>query len=165
MYYGDSLTGTNASGVVAFDTVSVAGISIENQPFVAVDQTTNPTVRYDTAGIFGLSFPSGSEAHEALVVAESGQIITTDAFVSRTADYAPTLARIAMTNQLEMPMFSIELQRSTIDIGGGRGILTVGTLPDGVDNSSLTWVPIRLYNPAEGGMKPPAFAPDEVYPL
>lgn len=29
----------------------------------------------------------------------------------------------------------------------------------------LTWVPVRLYTPDEGGLHPPAFAPDEVYPL
>jgi len=68
-----------------------------------------------------------------------------------------------MTNELQAPMFSISLQRNTIDIGG-EGMLTVGKLPDGIDNSSLTWVPVRLYSEAEGGMTPPTFARDEVYP-
>jgi hypothetical protein len=53
------------------------------------------------------------------------------------------------------------LQTSTIDISG-NGQLSVGKLPDGVDNSSLTWVPVRLYTPAEGGQNPPSFAPNEV---
>lgn len=58
-------------------------------------------------------------------------------------------------------MSQITLQRNTIDIGGS-GLLTVGKLPEGIDNSSLTWVPVRLYNEQDGGMKPPRFAPGEV---
>uniref|UniRef100_A0A0W0F8B4 Peptidase A1 domain-containing protein n=1 Tax=Moniliophthora roreri TaxID=221103 RepID=A0A0W0F8B4_MONRR len=166
MRYGDSLTGTNATGAVAFDTATVAGVAITNQAFAAVDSTTNSVVQFGAAGIFGLSFPSGSDVQEALVVRESGPLTTTDAFVKSTWKYGPLLSRISMTNQLEKPMFSIELQRSTIDAGtGGDGMLTVGKLPDDVDENSLTWVPVRLYKPEEGGLRPPTFAPNEVYPF
>ena len=54
------------------------------------------------------------------------------------------------------------LQRDMIDVSGSNGALTIGKLPDGIDNSSLTWVPVRLYKPGDGGMNPPTFAPDEV---
>ena len=54
------------------------------------------------------------------------------------------------------------LQRDTIDVNGNNGALTIGKLPDSVDNSSLTWVPVRLYKPGDGGLSPPTFAPDEV---
>ena len=54
------------------------------------------------------------------------------------------------------------LQRDTIDVSENNGALTIGKLPDGVDNSSLTWVPVRLYKPEDGGLSPPTFAPDEV---
>lgn len=57
------------------------------------------------------------------------------------------------------------MQRDTVDIGGNAGALTIGKLPAGVDNSSITWVPVRLYEPANGGQDAPAFAPGEVYPL
>ncbi|EEB98652.1 hypothetical protein MPER_01805, partial [Moniliophthora perniciosa FA553] len=128
--------------------------------------TTNSVVQFGAAGIFGLSFPSGSDVQEALVTRESGPLTTTDAFVQSTWKYGPLLSRISMTNQLEKPMFSIELQRSTIDAGtGGDGMLTVGKLPDDVDENSLTWVPVRLYKPEEGGLRPPTFAPNEVYPF
>jgi hypothetical protein len=56
----------------------------------------------------------------------------------------------------------VMLQRDIIDVSGSNGSLTVGKLPDGIDNSSLTWVPVRLYGPADGGLNPPQFAPDEV---
>jgi hypothetical protein len=55
------------------------------------------------------------------------------------------------------------LQRDVIDVSGTNGALTVGKLPDGIDNSSLTWVPVRLYKPQDGGLNPPSFAPDEVF--
>ncbi len=54
------------------------------------------------------------------------------------------------------------LQRDIIDVSGSNGLLTVGKLPDGINNSSLTWVPVRLYKPEDGGLHPPQFAPDEV---
>lgn len=52
-----------------------------------------------------------------------------------------------------------------MDIGGNEGRLTIGGFPVGVDNSTVTWVPVRLYRPNEGGQYPPTFAPGEVYPL
>ncbi|KAK0457419.1 aspartic peptidase domain-containing protein [Desarmillaria tabescens] len=165
MNYGDSTTGTSASGPIAFETATIAGISITGQTFVAVNTTTNPTVKYGAAGIFGLGFPSGSKVQEAVVENTFGSVATTDDFVLATSDDGPLLSRIAMTNSLQAPMFSISLQRDTIDIGGGDGTLTVGKLPDGIDNSSLTWVPVRLYSASEGGLRPPSFAPDEVYPF
>lgn len=58
MRYGDSTTGSIASGPVVLDTVSIAGIAIDGQAFAAVDNTTNSAVRYGAAGIFGLGFPS-----------------------------------------------------------------------------------------------------------
>jgi len=70
-----------------------------------------------------------------------------------------------MSGSLEQPMFAMMLQRDMIDVSGSNGALTIGKLPDGIDNSSLTWVPVRLYKPGDGGMNPPTFAPDEVYPF
>ena len=60
--------------------------------------------------------------------------------------------------------FQITLQRDELDISG-TGQLTIGQLPSGIDNSSLTWVPVRLYSESEGGMSPQSFAPNEIYPL
>ena len=58
----------------------------------------------------------------------------------------------------------ITLQRDQIDISGA-GQLTIGQLPEGVDNSSLTWVPVRLYSTSDGGLSAPSFASGETYPL
>ena len=56
--YGDSLTGTHASGPVVRDTVAIAGLSMEDQVFASVNDTDNSAVQNGGAGIFGLGFPS-----------------------------------------------------------------------------------------------------------
>lgn len=44
------------------------------------------------------------------------------------------------------------------------GQLTIGQLPDGVSNDSLTWVPVRLYTEDQGGIGGPTSSPKELYP-
>ncbi|KAK7047190.1 hypothetical protein VNI00_006856 [Paramarasmius palmivorus] len=160
MRYGDSLTGTSAQGLVAFDTATVAGIAITNQPFAAVSATTNTVVQFGASGIFGLSFPSGSDVQEQLTIATSGQLTTTDAFIKNTWKYGP----LTLPDKHDQPTRIAD--RGTIDAGtGGEGKLTVGKLPDEVEEGEVDWVPVRLYKPEEGGLRAPGFAPDEVYPF
>lgn len=59
-------------------------------------------------------------------------------------------------------MFSITLQRDSVDIGGNVGQLSIGELPANVQTDSLTWVPLRAYTAEEGGLPPAPEAPDEV---
>ena len=54
------------------------------------------------------------------------------------------------------------MQRETVEVGGNVGQLTIGQLPDGVSNASLTWVPVRLYTEAQGGVAGPSASPNEV---
>lgn len=78
------------------------------------------------------------------------------------SDIAPFLGRLIATNQIDGPLFSVTLQRDTIDIGGNSGQISVGELPLGVENGNLTWVPVRRYSEAEGGLSGPSDAPYEV---
>lgn len=55
------------------------------------------------------------------------------------------------------------LQRTTPSFSGDVGTLTLGGLPPGIDNSSLTWTDVRLYTPEQGGLSVPE-APGEHYP-
>ncbi|EKM79641.1 hypothetical protein AGABI1DRAFT_114140 [Agaricus bisporus var. burnettii JB137-S8] len=164
MFYGDSKTGTYAKGNVGFDTATVAGIAMTDQAFGIINDTTNVVLKYDTAGIFGLGFPVASKVQEFMVTAEDGPIKTTDNYLLSTYTHGPLLPRIVITGALPEPIFSITLNRATIDISG-VGELAVGKVPDGVDPSSLTWVPVRLYRPSDGGLHAPVFAPNEIYPL
>jgi hypothetical protein len=58
LQYGDSTSGSHAIGPVVMDTVAVAGLSLPNQPFGAINDTDNSAVQNGGAGIFGLGFPS-----------------------------------------------------------------------------------------------------------
>ncbi|KAJ7072047.1 aspartic peptidase domain-containing protein [Mycena amicta] len=78
------------------------------------------------------------------------------------ATQGPALARMVETKALQAPMFSISIQRDTLDIGGNAGVFTIGELPVGVAPSSLTWAPIRGY---PGVLDAPPDSPKEVYPI
>lgn len=65
-------------------------------------------------------------------------------------------------NSLASPMITIALQRDTVDIGGNMGVLSIGELPEGVKNESITWVPVPTYGIEQGGLAPPSDAMNEV---
>jgi len=72
----------------------------------------------------------------------------------------PLMSRLAQ-NQLASPEFTVTLQRDTVQIGGNVGMLSLGELPEGVSNDSLTWVGIRGYTAAQGGIN----SATDVYPI
>ncbi|KAH9851796.1 acid protease [Lenzites betulinus] len=162
--YGDSTTGTHASGPVGRDTVTLAGLTLAGQTLAAVNDTDNSAVANGGAGILGLSFPAQSFVQAAAVNAEFSSVSGTDTFVEQIAESGPFISRLILGDEIDDPLFAITLQRDTIDVSG-EGQITIGQLPDGVDNSTITWVPVRLYNSVDGGLDPPSFAPNEVYPL
>lgn len=73
----------------------------------------------------------------------------------------PLLSRFVAQRALSSPQFTVTLQRDTIQIGGNAGILSVGGLPQGVTNDSLTWVPVRGYTAQQGGID----SPTDIYPI
>ncbi|KAI0634489.1 acid protease [Trametes polyzona] len=147
MLYGDSSTGSHARGRVGRDTVTLAGLTMENQTLAAVDDTNNYAISNGASGVFGLGFPAQRTER---IGGQLGSTFGLDFFVKDIGNSGP-LSRNT-------------LQRNHIDISG-EGALTIGRLPGGIDESDITWVPVRLYSSADGGLSPPSFAPDEVYPL
>lgn len=57
LFYGDSTTGTHAFGKIGKDVVGVAGLSITDQFFVAVNDTNTTVLQLGSAGILGMGFP------------------------------------------------------------------------------------------------------------
>ena len=57
MQYGDSLTGTFARGLIGNDTVNLAGMTLQNQYFAAINMTNTSVLDADAAGLLGLGFP------------------------------------------------------------------------------------------------------------
>jgi phytepsin len=57
MQYGDSQTGTFAKGMIGNDTVNLAGMTMKNQYFAAINMTNTSVMDVGAAGILGLGFP------------------------------------------------------------------------------------------------------------
>jgi phytepsin len=55
--YGDSFTGTFASGLIGYDNVSLDGISDSSQAFAAINRTSLQQVEFGIPGILGVGFP------------------------------------------------------------------------------------------------------------
>jgi hypothetical protein len=88
---------------------------------------------------------------------------TVEQVLATFTSYGPPLARLAALGALATPLFSICLQRDTFEIGGNAGALTLGALPHEVNESAMTWVDVRAYSPAQGGLVAPAESPQEVW--
>lgn len=102
----------------------------------------------------------GDDAGTPLV--RSMRQVTTAELQSSIVTYGPLITRLVAQGMLDSPMFSITLQRDTIQIGGNQGMLSIGQLPPSVRSESLTWVNVRGYPPSQGGLNPPSDAPGEV---
>ncbi|KAK7051989.1 peptidase A1 domain-containing protein [Favolaschia claudopus] len=199
--YGDSFTGTHASGIIGTGNISFAGIAISNQYFAAMNDTDTPLIQTGDVGIFGLGFPLNSAIFNEVFIAEKinkpqppasrrflpsssnygtrffpnlGNLVSarkrafasaaelTNAVLRSYSTFGPAVTRMVTTNSLAAPMFAITLQRNSVDIGGNAGMLSLGELPSGTQNSSLTWAPVRRYPNA---LQAPADSPDEMYPI
>ena len=57
LLYGDSSTGTHAYGPIGKDTVGLAGLTLPDQYFAAINNTNTSVLETGSAGIFGLGFP------------------------------------------------------------------------------------------------------------
>ncbi|KAI0051557.1 acid protease [Auriscalpium vulgare] len=204
LQYGDSLTGTRASGPIGKDTAGIAGFSLDSQYFAAISSTNTSVLETGSAGIFGLGFPINSVIWNQLLSAKyprarsirslssrylANRIFPDLSFISRhnsnsprqlsSPDTSPSvsdvlatfgtngpmISRLISAGALSRPLVTITLQRDTFDIGGNMGVLSIGELPPGVEESNLTWVPLRGYTVEQGGLPAPADSPDEVYPL
>ncbi|KAI0777454.1 acid protease [Trametes elegans] len=70
LLYGDSHTGTHASGPIGTDTVTIAGLSVPDQTFAAIVDTNTTVLDTGSAGILGLGFPPISLIWRQLLAAQ-----------------------------------------------------------------------------------------------
>ncbi|KAI0666474.1 acid protease [Trametes maxima] len=204
LLYGDSRTGTRATGPIGTDTVSIAGLSVSDQYFAAIVDTNTTVLDTGSTGILGLGFPpisliwrqlSASQLSQPIPsAAKRADRIANDSSVSSPslgldnthlrrqtnvaapistvdtfASLGPLLTRLVTWKVLQRPLVVTTLQRDTISLSGNDGTLSLGALPYGLADDRLTWVPVRSYSVAEGGLPAPPNAPNEVslyvYPL
>ena len=128
-------------------------ISLEFRNF----SSFRPRVFSDLSGIDGHPTPT--------VLSHLGQSLfpSVDDILGSFASNGPLLSRLILTGALASPIVVISLQRDTVDIGGNQGMLSIGELPAGLAMEDLTWVPLRAYTAAEGGLPAPEESPNEVH--
>ncbi|EAU86678.2 hypothetical protein CC1G_07336 [Coprinopsis cinerea okayama7 len=229
LFYGDSMTGTSAFGVIGKDTVSLAGLTLEDQYFAAINRTNTSIIDTGGTGIFGLGFPINSVIWNTLFTEQQqrGSIPSQERRSLESRQEGPTLlepqgakygsqrfptfplhsrfpshladlvhpeadpsqsvrrqvsrgmyallnsfntlgsfiTRLILESRLDLPMVTVTMQRNTIDVGGNVGLLSIGEMPPDVSLDELTWVPVRAYSYAEGGLPAPQNSPLEEYPI
>ena len=108
-------------------------------------------------------FPDFSFVHPASELqSRQSFTITVHDVLETFESNGPLVSRLATQGKLAAPLVTITLQRDTVDVGGNLGMLSIGELPRGVKADSLTWVSLRGYTTAEGGLPAPAESPNEV---
>ncbi|THH32199.1 hypothetical protein EUX98_g2000 [Antrodiella citrinella] len=70
LLYGDSHTGTHASGPIGKDKVGIASLRVKDQYFAAIIDTNTTVLETGSAGIFGIGFPPISVLWRQLLQAE-----------------------------------------------------------------------------------------------
>lgn len=81
LLYGDSSTGTFAQGAIGEDTVDLAGLTLDNQFFAAINRTNTSIAEAGSAGIFGLGFPVNRSVSLSVSLA-FGELCFTDVFMT-----------------------------------------------------------------------------------
>ncbi|KAG7440174.1 uncharacterized protein BT62DRAFT_1013085 [Guyanagaster necrorhizus] len=164
LFYGDSRTGTYAFDPIGQDTVSPAGLRLDDQYFALINDT-------GAAGIFGLGFPFNSVSALHVFFYEHTSLFQRQVEVANNAKetlehalfrastscflrFLPSRAILGLSISnwiilihLNAPMFTVTLQRNTISRGGNVGQLSIGELP------------------AERGLARPTGAPNKKYPI
>lgn len=127
----------------------MAGWTVENATFSAVSSTNNSIV-LSSAGIFGASFPFISQSAGALFSAVVGRNRASQQIARaffQPSEFWPVLSRLAYDGSLDRPGFSLSLERLTEPTLSNAGVLTLGGLPSGIQESSLTWAQVYKFPP------------------
>ena len=97
LMYGDSHTGTHASGPIGTDTVGVAGLSVPNQYLAAIIDTNTSVLEAGSTGILGLGFPPVSVIWRQLLGSDLKGPVPT--FLKRDVQYgARTIPSLEFLN-------------------------------------------------------------------
>lgn len=70
-------------------------------------------------------------------------LATVDQLLSTFATHGPLVARMCTMGALTEPSVTITLQRNSLDIGGNVGMMSIGALPSGILNDTLT---VRVFS-------------------
>ncbi|KZP16293.1 acid protease [Athelia psychrophila] len=167
--YGSSAQPTFASGTIGLDNMTFGGLTQSEQAFASMDRTNNQ-ITQSYSGIFGVGFPYISKIVTTIVddvlsrttapltgksllstyfqaMEESSPLLISLAAAGKLRYPPPRLSDAqALTTPPSAPMYTLSLQREDpTSAGSNAGVMTIGGLPSGISNASLTWVPVQPY--------------------
>ncbi|KAI1794370.1 acid protease [Ganoderma leucocontextum] len=162
--------GADASSVIGQDSVTIGGLSIPDQTLAAINSFNRSDLFNGTAGILGLGFPLtgytaaifGASSLPSSVLGNLSTVSDTGVLEARDKNgtdpldaianilsllyaHGPIVPSLFTYGNINEPLFSLTFDRN-FSGSAGSGELTIGSLPTGVDSSSLTWAPVRLYD-------------------
>ncbi|KAI9457021.1 aspartic peptidase domain-containing protein [Russula earlei] len=142
---------------IIWNKLLTSGVSRDSSPNVRRSHSLGPRVFPDLSGI---------RKHPTMH-SDKGRSLSPNMndVLASFATNGPLLPRLILAGALASPIVSISLQRDAIDVGGSQGVLSIGELPADIAAEDLTWVPLRCYTSAEGGLPAPEEFPNEVYPI
>lgn len=130
--YGD---GSNATGIVGNETVTLAGIRVTNQEVAVVDNVTVTGDRV-TSGLLGLSFRNSTSVYAG----------TNPNTMDRQIQYDPVFTTM-YTRGYVLPLFSLAIERSSATNGTAPGgLLAIGGLPPVPFRPFFASAPFQLLN-------------------
>ncbi|GJJ14362.1 hypothetical protein Clacol_008626 [Clathrus columnatus] len=165
--FGGAINSAEVNGNIASAPVAISNARVNEQFLGAIKETNLPFGQENLSGLVGAGFPAPiaspieMELIQASLPSNAQGVDVSNKFLNTILSNAPLFTRLILEGQFEQPMFTVTLERETFEIGGNIGQLTLGGLPDGVLNDSLTWVPVRLYTPQQGGIPSPSDIPNE----
>ncbi|KAF7966863.1 hypothetical protein HWV62_36697 [Athelia sp. TMB] len=151
--YGSSEQPTFASGTIGLDNVTFGGMTQSQQAFASMNSTNNQ-ITDSYSGIFGVGFPYISEIVSTVVdtvLSQTTQQLTgatlLETYFQAMQESSPLLISLASAGKLKAPMYTLSLQREDpTSADSNAGVMTIGGLPSGISNDSLTWVPVQPYS-------------------
>ncbi|KAL4886077.1 aspartic peptidase domain-containing protein [Aspergillus karnatakaensis] len=134
--YGDGI----ASGVMAFEEVTVAGIKIQRQRVGIADKST-PMGDGVNSGLIGLGYPALTSAHPANITDNS-------TYWFNRLPYKPILWEMYDQGLIEEPYFAHAIARSPLNQSSTSfgGYLSFGELPPVNHDNNWATVPVEIMN-------------------
>ncbi|KAL5338209.1 aspartic peptidase domain-containing protein [Aspergillus crustosus] len=134
--YGDGI----ASGVMAFEEVTVAGITVPRQRVGVADKST-PMGDGVNSGLIGLGYPALTSAHPSTITDN------TTYWFSRLP-YKPILWEMYEQGLIQEPYFAHAIARSPLNQSSPSfgGYLSFGQLPPVKHDSNWATVPVEIMN-------------------
>ncbi|KAL6237491.1 hypothetical protein BDW75DRAFT_228677 [Aspergillus navahoensis] len=129
-----------ASGVMAFEEVTVAGVTIPKQRIAVADKST-PMGDGVNSGLLGLGYPSLTSAHPS-------NITDNTTYWFHRLPYKPALCEMYDQGLIKEPYFAHVLARSPLNESGPvfGGYLSLGELPPVEHNDSWAVAPVEIMN-------------------